>query len=77
MSVGHYFTSSSDLECVRGMKEKMSYHALDFKAELETSKSTSLLEKTFEMPDFTSITLGSERFRASEVHSNIKCTESK
>lgn len=52
---------------VRQVKESLCYHALDFKAALETARTSATLDKSFELPDGNSLTLGSERLRASEV----------
>eukprot|EP00927_Polykrikos_kofoidii_P006856 TRINITY_DN12785_c0_g1_i2.p1 TRINITY_DN12785_c0_g1~~TRINITY_DN12785_c0_g1_i2.p1 ORF type:complete len:379 (-),score=65.13 TRINITY_DN12785_c0_g1_i2:214-1350(-) len=65
---GVTFSSSSEKDIVRDIKEKCCYVAKDFFEETETAASDpSSCQMIYEMPDGQKITLGSERFRATEA----------
>lgn len=63
--------SSAELEIVRDLKERLAYVALDFDAEMAAAaaaaSSTWDKDKEYQLPDGTTITVGSERFRCAEV----------
>lgn len=64
---GLNFTTSAEKEIVRDIKEKLAYVAIDFDKEQEKASTSNEIDVKYELPDGSTITVGSERFRCPEV----------
>ena len=64
---GYSFTTSAEREIVRDIKEKLTYVAEDYEAELAKAETSSDIDKNYQLPDGQWITVGAERFRCPEV----------
>lgn len=64
---GYIFTSTAEKEIARDIKEQISYVAMNFEEELETSRKSSALDKQYELPDGQVVTIGAAQFKCPEV----------
>ncbi|XP_071130529.1 actin, cytoplasmic 3-like [Mytilus edulis] len=63
---GYSFTTSAEREIVRDIKEKLCFVTEDYDADMLRSVTTTDLETHYELPDGEIISVGNERFRATE-----------
>ncbi len=65
---GHSFVTTAERDLVRDIKETLGYVSSDLRVELEVaSSSPSSVEKSYELPNGTKLSIGTERFRCPEV----------
>jgi len=64
---GYAFNRTADFETVRMMKEKLCYVGYDLELESQLSRETTVLVKTYKLPDGRVIRVGGERFQAPEA----------
>jgi actin-related protein len=60
-------STSAEREILRDIKEKICYVAKNFETEMEISVSSSVLQKSYEMPSGEIISIGNPRFRCVEA----------
>lgn len=60
------FTTSSEVEIVKDIKEKVCYLAVDFDAEMDKFKTSSELVYDYELPDGNILKIGNQRIRGPE-----------
>jgi actin, other eukaryote len=65
--VGKSFTTSAEREIVRDIKEKLCFVAEDFETEMKKYADSSANDKTYELPDGNTVTVGNHRFRCPEA----------
>mmetsp|Transcript_39982 Transcript_39982/g.98065 ORF Transcript_39982/g.98065 Transcript_39982/m.98065 type:complete len:394 (+) Transcript_39982:38-1219(+) len=63
---GYAFNRTADFETVRQIKEQLCYVAYDTAFEMKLAHDTTVLVKSYELPDGRVIRLGKERFEAPE-----------
>jgi len=67
MEKGYSFTTTSEKEIVKNIKESLGFVALNYDKALEEIKNSSEHQRDYELPDGHIIQIDSERFRCPEV----------
>ncbi|CAH1262884.1 ACTB [Branchiostoma lanceolatum] len=63
---GYTFTSSSEMEILRRIKQNMAFVATDYDAEIRENEALRSEPTEFTMPDGNPISIGNERFKCTE-----------
>jgi len=65
---GHYFTTSAEREIAREIKEDLGFISSNYNRDMRLAdKDPRKYEKTYELPDGKTVTVGSELFRCAEA----------
>jgi len=64
---GHPLNQEADFETVREMKQKLCYVAHDLEAERRLARETTVVDRSYTLPDSRTMRIGSERFEAPEI----------
>ena len=67
LELGYSFSATAEREIARDIKEKVSYLALDFYAELKTCKESVSKDVQYALPDGKIIRIGNQQFRCPEL----------
>ena len=66
MERGYSFTTTSEVEIARDIKEKLCFVAQDFEHQMSIAGSSMKINQSYELPDGRYVDVGNERFRAPE-----------
>ena len=64
---GYAFNRTADFDTVREMKEKLAYVAIDPKSEQRLAEETTVVMRSYTLPDGRTINVGQERFQCAEA----------
>lgn len=64
---GYAFNRTADMDTVRQIKEKLCFVSYDYERDLKLARETTVLVKSYTLPDGRIIKVGAERFMAAEA----------